>query len=142
MKKTFLILCGSIILLVLIFSYLYYNYQVGIAQAQKNNQEYESYTTNQILGSSLMTLMNKASNDNEQNQVEKDEEGLYIENDTNSIKIDVKFLEADKAVSMEKIQSLGEDMFLKNYRSMSFSCTQKEYHEKTNQIKYLLFEQV
>ena len=75
-------------------------------------------------------------------KVEKDEEGLYIENDTNSIKIDVKFLEADKAVSMEKIQSLGEDMFLKNYRSMPFSCTQKQYHEKTNQIKYLLFEQV
>ena len=89
-----------------------------------------------------MTLMNKASNDNEKNNVEKDAEGMYIENDTNSIKIEVKFLEADTTVRMEKIQSLGEDQFLKNYRSMSFSCTKKEYHEKTNQIKYLLFEQV
>ncbi len=142
MKKTFLILCCSIILLVIVFSFLYYNYQAGIAQAQKNNQEYESYTTNQILGSSLMTLMNKASNDNEKNNVEKDAEGMYIENDTNSIKIEVKFLEADIIVSMEKIQSLGEEQFLKNYRSMSFSCTKKEYHEKTKQIKYLLFEQV
>ena len=70
MKKTFLILCGSIIIFVLIFSYLYYNYQVGIVQAEKNNQEYESYTTNQILGSSLMTLMNKASNDNAKNPAE------------------------------------------------------------------------
>ena len=89
-----------------------------------------------------MTLMNKASNDNEKNNVEKDAEGMYIENDTNSIKIEVKFLEADIIVSMEKIQSLGEEQFLKNYRSMSFSCTKKEYHEKTKQIKYLLFEQV
>ena len=142
MKKTVWIICGSVILLVLIFSILYYNYQAGLRQAQQRNEEYESYTTNQILGSSLMTLMNKASNDNEKNQVKKDENGCYIENDTNSIKIEVKFLEAEKAVSMEKIQSLGEEQFLKNYRSMTFSCTQKQYHEKTKQIKYLLFEQV
>ena len=142
MKKTVWIICGSVILLVLIFSILYYNYQAGLRQAKQRNEEYESYTTNQILGSSLMTLMNKASNDNEKNQVKKDENGCYIENDTNSIKIEVKFLEAEKAVSMERIQSLGEEAFLKNYRSMTFSCTQKQYHEKTKQIKYLLFEQV
>ena len=83
-----------------------------------------------------MTLMNKASNDNEKNNVEKDAEGMYIENDTNSIKIEVKFLEADTTVRMEKIQSLGEDQFLKNYRSMSFSCTKKRisWKNKSNQI--------
>lgn len=142
MKKTVFILCGSIILFVSIFSFLYYQYQAEAEKAKQNREEYERYTQNQIMGSSLITLMNKASNDNEKNGLQKDKEGNYIENDTNSVKIEVKFLEADKAVRMEKIQSLGEEQFLKNYRTMSFQCTQKQYHESTKQIKYLLFEQV
>lgn len=142
MKKTVFILCGSIILFVSVFSFLYYQYQSEAEKAKQNREEYERYTQNQIMGPSLITLMNKASNDNEKNGLQKDKEGNYIENDTNSVKIEVKFLEADKAVRMEKIQSLGEEQFLKNYRTMSFQCTQKQYHESTKQIKYLLFEQV
>ena len=142
MKKTIFILCGIIILFVSTFSFLYYQYQVGVTQAKQNREEYERYTQNQIMGSSLMTVMNKASNDNEKNGVQKDNEGNYIANDTNSVQIDIKFLEADKVVSMEKIQSLGEDQFFFFYHSMSFQCTKKEYHESTKQIKYLLFEQV
>ena len=43
---------------------------------------------------------------------------------------------------MEAISSLGPEKFIKNYNSMKFKCTKKEYHEKTKYIKYMLFEQI
>ena len=89
-----------------------------------------------------MTVINKASDQNESNGIEKDEKNTYIENDTNSIKIEVKFLESDKIFSMEAISSLGAEQFIKNYNMMTFKCTKKEYHQKTNSIKYMLFEQI
>ena len=66
----------------------------------------------------------------------------YIENEKNSIKIEIKFKESDKTYAMEAISELGYESFVKNYSNMNFICTKKEYHKKTNQIKYLLFEQI
>ena len=89
-----------------------------------------------------MTLINKATNQNEKNQVQKDEKKHYLENEKNSIKIEVKFLESDKIYPMEAISYLGSEAFIKNYNSMQFICTKKEYHKNTNYIKYMLFEQI
>ena len=100
------------------------------------------YTKEAILGSDLMTLINKATNQNEKNQVQKDEKKHYLENEKNSIKIEVKFLESDKIYTMEAISYLGSEAFIKNYNSMQFICTKKEYHKNTNYIKYMLFEQI
>ena len=99
-------------------------------------------TQDAILGSTLMTLINKASDQNEKNGVEKDKQNRYISNEENSIKIEVKFLESDKIYAMESISSLGSEAFIKNYNNMNFICTKKEYHEKTKYIKYMLFEQI
>ena len=142
MKKTFIVLCGIIIIFIITFWLLYYNNKMTFINVQKNNEKYEEYTENQVLGFSLINLMNMASDENIKNGIERDENGIFIENDTNSIRIEIKFSEADKVVAMEKIHSLGDEQFLKNYRTMSFQCTKVEYHEKTNRIKYLLFEQV
>lgn len=142
MKKNLLILLGIFILIIAILFFIYNNYIKVIILSQQSNKEYENYTENTVLGSSLMTLINKAIDRNEKNGIEKNNKNLYIENNENSIKIEIKFLESDKIFQMETISDLGSEEFIKNYNSRKFKCTKKEYHEKTKHIKYILFEEI
>ncbi len=142
MKKNLFVILGIFILIVAICSFLYYNYRKLTILANQTNQEYEKYTQTSIIGSSLMSLINKATNQNEKNEIPKDEKNYYIENEENSIKIEIKFLESDKTYPMEDISRLGSEEFIKNYNRMNFICTKKEYHKTTKQIKYMLFEQI
>ncbi len=142
MKKNLLILLGIFLIIVAVISYIYYNYAKTVRIANQINLEYEEYTQQEILGSALMTVINKATDQNEKNDIEKDKNKRYIENEEKSIKIEIKFKESDKIYAMEAISELGYESFVKNYSNMSFICTKKEYHNKTNQIKYLLFEQI
>lgn len=142
MKKNLFIIISIFIIILAILFYFYYNIQKNISISKSINLKYEQCTEGEILGSTLMTVINKASNDNEKNKVEKNEKNTYIENDKNSIKIDIKFAESDDIYPMEAISSLGTEKFIKNYSGISFKCTKKEYHSKTGYIKYMLFEEV
>lgn len=142
MKKNLFIITGIFLIVVVILSCIYYNYQKITIMAKQKNNEYISYTEGTINGTSLMTLINKACNENERNEVTKNSKNIYEQNEENSIKIEVKFLESDKVISMEAISALGSEQFIKNYNSMTFNCIEKEYHKKTGQIKYMLFEEI
>ena len=142
MKKLLIILILLIVAIIAVVVYQYNSYKIKLAETKKINKEYESFTENEILGTSLITLINKAINSNEKSNVLKDDKGLYKDNETTSIKIQVKFKESDNIFSMESIGKIGSEQFIKNYATVSFKCTQKTYHEKTNNIKYLLFEQI
>ena len=142
MKKNLFVIIGTFFIIITILFYTYYSYQKMQLIANQKNKQYENYTQSEILGSSLMSLIHKAIDENEKNEIAKDEQNRYIENEENSIRIEVKFLEADTTFPMEAIYTLGAEEFIKNYNHMTFICTKKEYHKKTNQIKYLLFEQI
>ena len=142
MKRTLFIILGICIISVIIIFYIYNNFVKEIMLSEKLNKEYENYTEDIIVGSHLMTLINKTVDLNEKNNISKDKKGLYMENDTNSIKIEIKFIESDKTFSMEAISKLGSEEFVKNYSSRTFKCTKKEFHNITGQIKYMLFEEV
>ena len=53
------------------------------------NKEYEQYLKNEIYGTDVITLINKAISNNETNNVIKDEKGFYTNNNQNSITIDL-----------------------------------------------------
>lgn len=142
MKKTLIVLILLVVAIVAVVVYQYNSYNIKLAETKKINQEYENFTNNEILGTSLITLINKAIDRNEKNNILKDDKGLYIENETTSIKIEVEFTESDNTFPMENIGRIGSEEFIKNYGAISFKCTEKTYHEKTNNIKYLLFEQI
>ena len=142
MKKNLIVILTSFLIIIAIISYIYYNYQKTLILASKANSEYETYTQEEISGSMLMTLINKVTDKNEKEKVEKDKNDRYIENSENSIKIEIKFLESDKTYDMEAISKLGSEAFIKNYNSMKFKCTKKEYHKSTKKISYMLFEQI
>ncbi len=142
MKKILAILMVIVLIIVIIVIYQYNSYKNNLLRTKRINEEYEIFTNNEILGTSLITLINKAIDSNQKNNIKQNNKNLYIENDTTSIKIEIKFSESEDTYQMENIARLGSEEFIKNYATATFKCTNKQYHEKTNNIKYLLFEQI
>ena len=142
MKKIILIF---VILVIVLISYTYYSYLVAVSEEREvieNNKQYEQFCEDKILGTDLATLINKAIDSNERNDLEKDENGVYKDNSTNSINIYIKFKDADETFDMERIYKLGIDRFIMNYNQMEFKCSKIEYHQKTSNIKYMYFEEI
>ena len=96
----------------------------------------------EITGSSLATIINKTLDKNNKNNIKKNENGKYIENEDNSIKIDIKFKDSDKIFPIESIYSSQMSEFIRLYGQANFKCTKLEYHKSTKFIKYLYFEEI
>ena len=142
MKKNILILLIFAIVIFIIISYNYYEYKASLQKVAKYNKEYEQYLDGEIYGADIATIINKAVNQNEKNGVEKDEQNYFIENNRDSIKIDIHILENDTIYNMERINKKPIEDFVKNFNTIKFKCIKKEYHKSTQKIKYILFEQV
>ncbi len=143
MKKNFIIILTILIILLAISAYYVYNARSLAKLAKNYNQFYEEYYNKEILGTTLISIINKAMDDNEKNGVFTQKNNiLYEENDENSIKIEVKFSDDRANVSMESIANQGTESFVKLYPTATFKCTKIEYHQKTNRIKYMLFEYI
>lgn len=108
----------------------------------KENSEYEKYLTSEIYGTDVITLINKAISSNEKNKITKDEQGFYINNNQNSIKIEIVMItneekEETTVYKMEAIATVGITEFIKNFNTEKFKCTKKEYHKETGKIAYI-----
>ncbi len=146
MKKIIITLIILLIVVISAILYFYYQYQNNVQIMGSINKEYESFYQNQTYGTNVMSLMNKAIDNNNKNGISKNDKGYYIENDTNSIKITIKF-KGEKEdeffeYSMEQIAKQGSEAFIKNFGAIEFKCTNIEYHEKTHIVKYMYFEQI
>lgn len=142
MKKLIVLIISAVILIVTIITYSFYYYKQLIKEANENNSTYESFYNIQVLGTDLASLINKIDDENTKNNVKKDDNGDYIENTTNSIIIEVKFLELDKTIVSTKIEKQGINQFIQNFATMKFKCTKIDYHQSTKKVKYMYFEQV
>ncbi len=141
MKKLALFFLILVVIIVGI-SYMYLNYKASYNEAKKANMEFESYYNQEIKGNDVATIINRAVDNNVTNNVEKDKKGKFINNDNNSINIDIKMLDNDETYSMETFYNGGIDKFVQYYGTITFKCTKIEYHKSTNKVKYLLFEQI
>ncbi|MCF0124325.1 MAG: hypothetical protein HUJ68_00945 [Clostridia bacterium] len=146
MKKiAIFFLCISAILSAVF--YAYYNYNKSYNMAKKENSQFERFINNEISGLELATVINKTIDYNTKNEIEKDEQGIYIDNNKNSIKIDVKFIENEEKKTfithnMETIYKVGIQNLLNVYSNSKFKCNYIEYHKNTGKIKYIIFEQI
>lgn len=141
MKKLLIIL----ITLFLIIVFSVYAFKINktneLRNLKKYNAEYEEYLSKTIHGTDLATLINKAVNLNEKNKIEKNEKKYYIENDENSIKIEIKMNATKKTYPMEEIYNNDTAEFIKYFNTEKFKCTNIEYHRKTGKVSRLTFEQ-
>lgn len=131
-----------IVIIIVGISYMYLSYKANYHEAQRENNQFESYYNQEFYGADVATIVNKAYDSNLTNSVQRDDRGNFIENDTTSIKIDLKMLDTDETYNMETIYKGGMDKFVQYYGSIKFKCTKIEYHNKTQKVKYMLIEQI
>ena len=143
MKKKVTIILTLLLIISSIVCLYIYNIKKIDNYSKQNNKEYEYFYKQEILGTTLISIINKATNDNEKNNIAKQKESIYYEdNQKNSVQITIKFLDIDRTVKMEEISQKQTENFVKVFATATFKCTNIEYHEKTKCIKSLYFEQV
>lgn len=140
MKKIIIFIVCIIIVLLSIFGNKYINYREEQSKIKKENLEYEAYLDKEITGRELTTMINRAVNNNEKNSVKKDENGLYIDNDINSVKIEIKITDNDTTYQMETLYNRGMETFIQYYGDISFYCAKIEYNSN-KRVSYVVFEQ-
>lgn len=142
MKKIIICILSVFLVVICIVSYSVYQKNENAAQIGIDNKTYESYYNKEVLGTDIISIINKAIDSNDKNDIKIGKDGNYIEDEKNSIRIEIKFKELDKVITMERINNVGIEKFWSNYGALSFKCTKIEYHEKTHRVKYMYFEEV
>lgn len=141
MKKIVIFLI-IVIIIICVISYIFLNYKANYNMSKKANLEFENYLNEEVYGTDLSTVINRAVDNNEKNGVEKNNKGIYIDNGTNSISIEIKMIDNDSIYQMETFYKNGMQNFMNYYSNIKFKCTNIKYHESTKKVKYMLFEQI
>ena len=141
MKKIAIFFIIIILIICAIFA-MYISYKANYNISKKSNLSFEKYLNEEVYGSELATVINRAIDRNEKNEVEKNNKGIYQNNDTNSINIEIKMLDDDTIYQMETFYRGGIQHFINYYSNIKFKCVDIKYHSSTNQVKYMLFEQI
>lgn len=140
MKKWILIVI--LLLIIPIFIVAKYNsFKAEYKQTKIKNNQYESYYQKELTGMDVATIVNRVIDENEINRIKKDSNGNYIENESTSIKVEIKITDNNKVYTMETLYNGGMANFVDYYGNIEFECTKIEYHPKTQKVKYMLFEQ-
>ncbi|CDB31655.1 unknown [Clostridium sp. CAG:575] len=141
MKKIAIFAMLIVVIICGIF-YMHINYKANYNNSKKANLEFEKYLNEEVYGIDLATVINRAVDSNERNEVEKNNKGKYQNNNKTSINISIKMLDNDSIYEMETIYNGGIQNFVKYYGNIKFKCTEIKYHDFTNKVKYMLFEQI
>ena len=142
MNKTLLLICIPIAIIICSVCGLLITINTTNRIIKEENSEYEYYLNKTVYGTEVTTLINKAINQNENNNIEKDEKGHYIENNENSIKIAIKMITTEKTYPMEEIYNNDITKFVQNFNLIEFKCTSIEYHKETGRVSNIMFEQI
>lgn len=140
MKKTLIYIICIVIIILSVIGTKYLNFKEEKSLIQKYNLEYEVYLDKDITGRELTTAINRAVDNNEKNSVQKDEKDFYIDDDNNSIKIEIKISDNDTTYQMETLYNGGMENFIQYYGDINFNCNKIDYNSK-GKVSHIVFEQ-
>lgn len=140
MKKTLIYIICIVLIILSVIGAKYLNFKEQKSLIQKYNLEYEVYLNQDVTGRELTTAINRAVNNNEKNSVQKDEKGFYIDDDNNSVKIEIKILDNDTTYQMETLYNGGMENFIQYYGDINFNCSKIDYNSK-GKVSHIIFEQ-
>lgn len=140
MKKQVIIIGIAILVIMLVIAFaIVQNINVE-KELFKYNYQYDKFLNKEVLGTEVASLINKAIDTNEKNNIEKDENKYYISNATDSIKIYIKLEPEGESFPMEKIFNFGMTEFVKNFNLIDFTCSKVNYHKETGKVSEIYFE--
>lgn len=144
MKKGIIILIICIIVIMTPIVLMITRYQAERNEVKKFNLEYEQYKEKNIYGTNIGSLINYAINNNEKYNIEKNEDGTYIDDNKYCMRIEVEMLSAENeykliTYSMETIAALGTERFVSNFNILEFKCKEITYNTY-GRVNKLVFE--
>lgn len=122
MKKTIIIILIPILMILFSVIGLLRTKNTTNREIRQANMQYEYYLNKEIYGTDVATIINKAINENEKNNIQKNERNHYIENNTNSIKIELKMTTNGKTYQMEEMYNNDITRFVENFNIIKFKC--------------------
>lgn len=138
MKKIIILILIAVTIAISMIFVNYTEYRNKLAQVNKINKEFTVYENNIIQISTVITIMNKAIQLNTENDIQKDENNFFIENETNSIKVFLEIKSRGSVIPMEDLilgKKAGIEKVSFAFSDMLFQIGKIEYHEKTGQVK-------
>lgn len=144
MKKGIIILIILVIIIIAPLMLIFTQYRAEQNEIKKFNLEYERYKDKIIYGTNIGSLINYAIDNNEKHEIEKDENGIYIDDNKYCIRIEIKMLSSENeyktiTYAMETINSLGIERFVRNFNLLEFKCTDITYNSY-GRVNKLVFE--
>lgn len=146
MKKVIITLVIIAIIIIAPLMLLISKYQAQKNEISKFNLEFEQYNNKNIYGTNIGSLINYAINNNENYNITKNENGIYIDDDKYCIRIEIKMLNSENenktmTYAMETINSLGIERFVANFNLLEFKCNEIIYNSY-GRVSKLIFELV
>ncbi len=140
MKKNLVVFIILFLIIIAVFYTIMINYRSNEREIQAFNKYYEENLNKTLLGSDVATTINKATNSNERNGVTKGDNGMYIDNETNSIRVFVRLSKYRDYYPMETITSHDITEFMRTFNLADFNCTKIIYHDKTKKVAEVYFD--
>ena len=141
MKKNILLFVIIAIVILILVCYQIINIKNAKKEVLKYNSEFEKYTGKEIYGTDIVTIINKAIDNNERNKIKIDDDGFYINDNINYIGVEIHITTNEKTYKMETINKVGVINFISNFNLVSFRCTDIEYHQN-GKISKMVFTQI
>ena len=146
MKKIVIIILVIVIAITSIVFAKYVEYSKQKNEVEIINKEYLAYRNSDIQINTIVSLMGKAIEQNKKNNIKQDENKIFAENDTNSIKIYMEVESSDQTrivrIPMEELilgEKAGTEKVELSFSTSIFRITDVQYHKKTGQVKQIVF---
>lgn len=142
MKKSFIIIIIIFIIVMSTLAIVFKEAEQNKRILKRDNYDYEQYLGKRIYGTDVTTVINKAIDNNEKHNIQKDEDGMYINDNKYCIKVELNMITVEKTFQMEQLYKAGIVEFVKNFNIIVFECTSIEYHEQTGRVSKIVFSQL
>ena len=133
MKKNIIYIMLALIIIIVVVIINISNVKIKQNAVVKFNSEFEKYKEKTLYGADILTIINKAIDNNKEYKVARDENGNYIPNDENSLKIELILLTKDEkgeekevTYPMETLEKAGLDEFISSFSLTEFKITNIE----------------
>lgn len=140
MKKSLILILIFVVVAIAFFILNYKEYEINQIDLNNFNLEYENFNKEKLNGLDITTVMNLATSNNEKYEISKDENGLYILDDENSIMIYVTMIINNETYRMERFTTKEmSSNFIRLFGDVEFKCENISYHQKTGRVATMTF---
>ena len=87
-------------------------------------------------------MINRAMNENISNNIERNENGEFIDDGERSVRIEIEMITIEETFSMEWIYDRGMMEFVGAFNFVTFESVEVEHHRRTGRISRMVFRQL